>query len=91
MTEAYGSISPYECFGCERCGSNLTAGSLPQRDRSPHLYFTDRVETDGGPMPLTRCRYCRATKASIEKRLREGQHENGTGPEDRHHAGAVNP
>lgn len=57
-SEAWGSMPPWSCSYCPKCGSNLALGPDGHREPEPHKWTTEAVETDAGPQPLTRCFWC---------------------------------
>lgn len=67
--EFWGSgMEPAPCSPCEECGAVPAAGPNLHPDPVPHDFsLTSDVETDEGPKPLTRCRYCFKTRAQIAK------------------------
>lgn len=67
VSEAYGSMAPYACTRCPKCGSNLALGPEAHREPKPHEFVPTMVETDEGPKPLSRCIYCNRTRGAIEK------------------------
>lgn len=66
--ESWSSTGPTPCTSCEKCDSNLASGPHLHEDPKPHTFEQQMVETDEGPKPLSRCRYCGDTKQSIEQR-----------------------
>lgn len=67
--QAWGSMPPPQCAKCPGCGSNLALGPDSHREPKEHEFTAvSSVETDEGPKPLTRCRYCHLTKSEIEGR-----------------------
>lgn len=62
--EAYGSMSPYPCSGCEKCGTTLEQHPDDHRIPKPHDWQTELVETDEGKKPRTRCSWCGVKKPS---------------------------
>lgn len=68
-SQAFGSMPPDRCASCKACGSDFAQAPDRHRDPLPHDFsHTKQVETDNGPQPLTRCRYCHLTRAEIERR-----------------------
>lgn len=69
-TRSFGSMPPDRCRGCSKCGTNLVnmrlQGLDDHRPPQPHKFFTEQVETNDGPKPLDRCRWCLRTRAEIE-------------------------
>lgn len=55
---AWGSMGPWPCQKCDKCGSDLAAHPDFHSDPKPHDFITDMVDTDSGPQPFTRCRWC---------------------------------
>lgn len=62
---AWGSMPPYPCSGCPDCGTTLDESPDSHRAPTPHEFIETPVETDNGPQPLTRCRWCHRTKAEL--------------------------
>lgn len=59
------------CRGCKTCGTNLATHPTLHDKPAPHEYYQESVQTDSGPQPLTRCRWCLKTKQDIENRERK--------------------
>lgn len=67
-SEAWGSMPPYQCHACPKCGSDLATGPNVHQEPKPHDFsHVTQVATDEGPKPLTRCRYCGCTQAEVEE------------------------
>lgn len=71
---AFGSDTPSRCWGCSKCGTKLMPTwyivKNPDFDEKPiphEFTYVEEVQTDDGPKPLTRCRYCYRTQKEIEK------------------------
>lgn len=64
-------MPPDRCRGCSKCGTNLVdmgfCGPEDHKDPAPHEFYTQQVETNDGPKPLDRCRWCYRTRSQIEK------------------------
>ena len=62
----FGTDNPPQCEFCEKCGTTV-AGSpdCHKTERTPHEFYVTQIDTDEGPKPLSRCRYCHRTKAQI--------------------------
>jgi hypothetical protein len=56
--EAYGSMGPDPCRGCDECGTNLTTHPDFHHPPVPHRYEAQPVETDEGVKMLTQCTWC---------------------------------
>lgn len=64
--EAYGSMSPPRCAGCEQCGTDLSTHPDFHRKPLPHDFSSvQSVETDEGKKTITLCRYCGKTKKEL--------------------------
>lgn len=59
---AWGSMPPFPCSGCEKCGTTLEEAPGLHRTPEPHNWRPTTVETDEGPKTLTRCSWCSARK-----------------------------
>lgn len=64
--EAWGSMPPNPCDGCDDCGTNLSAHPDFHSPPEPHNPNTQMVETDEGMKPLTRCLWCGKKLQGIE-------------------------
>ena len=64
---AYGSMPPYPCDSCSKCGSDLALHPDHHQEPKPHDMRPTTVATDAGPAILTRCGWCGKTKAQIEE------------------------
>jgi len=72
--KGFGSDGPAACAFCEVCGTTVeTSPELHKTERRPHEYYVETVETDEGPKPLSRCKFCYRTKAEIEATNAETQ------------------
>lgn len=60
---AWGSMPPYPCSKCDKCGSNLATSPGAHTDPLPHDFVAREVPTDKGPATLSRCRWCGLTRA----------------------------
>lgn len=68
---SYGSMPPDRCASCPDCGSDLAPAPDAHTGPKPHEFsLTSTVDTDEGPKPLTRCRWCYRTRAEVEARTR---------------------
>lgn len=66
--EAYGSMPPYACDKCEKCGSDLSLHPDYHQEPKPHDFSAvENVQTDQGAATITRCRYCSRTREQIER------------------------
>ena len=65
-SEAYGSMPPYPCSRCDKCGSNLASSLDSHSEPLPHDFVPTQVETDAGEAVLSRCRYCHRTPKEVE-------------------------
>ncbi len=63
--EAWTSMGVSACAKCSKCGSNLALHPDTHVEPAPHEFVEQMVETDSGPRPLSRCRYCHLTRAQI--------------------------
>ncbi len=63
--ESWGSMGPDPCYGCAKCGTTLDLAPNLHRDPIPHEMIEGTVMTDDGEKPLTRCRFCQKTRASL--------------------------
>lgn len=63
--EAFGSDPPKPCMVCPECGTDYMGN--PPKD---HDWVVEQTETDEGPKPLSRCRYCYKTKGQLEKYMK---------------------
>lgn len=70
--KAFGSMSPFPCDRCPKCGSDLAASPDGHRDPPTDHDFSsvETVDTDEGPKQLTRCRYCQYSRAELEAQAR---------------------
>ncbi len=60
-------MGPFPCDGCAKCGTNVAGGPDEHQAPEPHNFdLITQVETDDGPKPLTRCRWCLKTPKEIE-------------------------
>lgn len=65
--ESWGSMPPDQCQGCPDCKTTLDEHPSSHRAPAPHEFVATDVETDAGPQPLTRCRWCHRTRAELEQ------------------------
>jgi hypothetical protein len=66
--EAWGSMPPYRCTKCEKCGSDLATDPGLHDEPVPHDFSAVKtVETDQGTATITRCRLCLRTLHEIER------------------------
>lgn len=64
---SWGSMPPFVCQSCPKCGSDLATSPSLHREPAPHDFIPRLVETDEGEKTLSRCRYCGRTRAQIER------------------------
>jgi hypothetical protein len=58
-----------DCDKCDACGSNLARSPDTHAEPVPHDFsLVQTVQTDEGPKPLSRCRFCMRTRAEIAAR-----------------------
>lgn len=67
FSTAWGSMPPYQCDRCPKCGSDLASHPDHHREPKPHDMQPTEVQTDAGPATLSRCRFCHRTQAQIDK------------------------
>ena len=71
--EHWGSgMSPHRCARCPKCGSDIASGPSSHGEPLDHEFVAHEVETDEGPKPLSRCRYCHRTRSQINKMDKPG-------------------
>lgn len=63
---SHGSMAPPRCMGCEKCGTSLASHPSGLGTPSPHEFMEEQVQTDQGPQPLSRCRFCGKTRQQTE-------------------------
>lgn len=67
-SEAWGSMPPYACSKCSKCGSDLAqAPGLHGEPKDHDFSYVEKVQTDQGEMTRTRCQYCHRTRDEIER------------------------
>jgi hypothetical protein len=71
-SRCWGSMPPSPCAKCKHCGSDFAQAPDAHREPLPHEFVPQMVQTDDGPKPLSRCRFCCLSQAEIDKR--EGTH-----------------
>lgn len=64
--QAYGSMPPWPCTVCLKCGSNLATGPTAHHEPKQHVFIPVPVETNEGTRHLDRCQYCQRTRAEIQ-------------------------
>jgi len=67
-SEAYGSMPPYRCSKCSKCGSDLAESPESHREPVPHE-FEDCPQQDanGDILHYHRCKWCHRTKFQIAR------------------------
>ena len=64
---AFGSMSPYPCSKCNKCGSDLASSPDGHSNPLPHEFLPTLIETDLGEAVLSRCKWCHRTKKECDK------------------------
>lgn len=66
--EAHGSMPPYRCSKCSKCGSDLATHPDLHAEPVEHDFSSvETVKTDQGDATITSCKYCYRTKEQVEK------------------------
>lgn len=65
--EAWGSMGPYKCSGCNDCGTTLDTHPTFHKIPEPHKFEPTDVETDEGTKKLSRCVYCGRTRKELDE------------------------
>lgn len=65
--QAWSSMGVNPCDGCPECNTTLETGPEHHEEPKPHDFVPTPVETDEGPKPLSRCRWCMRTPREIER------------------------
>ena len=81
LHEAWGSMPPYPCSGCEQCGTTLETGPGMHRKPKEHNWTPTAVATDTGDQTLTRCSWCGIRKIDFDKEQAAKAAQQTHGPE----------
>lgn len=72
--EAFGSMPPSPCDKCTDCDTGYGWGTSHYREPREHEFVSKEIETDNGPQPLSRCKWCHNTRKQIADQLiRDGK------------------
>lgn len=64
--ESWSSMGVAQCAKCPKCGSDLAQHPDYHHEPAPHDFsLIEQVQTDEGPKPLTRCKFCLKTPAEV--------------------------